>query len=146
VALVIGAIECEVTEGSEVALDANEERGVGRDVGELDVVRGRPVADAAVLRRRQMRAEVVENDRDADLLRVEDAQVAAEREELGAVLRLLDVAVELVSVRSSAANRWRTPLVRRWLARMRRRRGDLVVPFFWRETTGVHCRPGLGIR
>ena len=43
-----------------------------------------------------MRGEVVTDDRDADLGRVESAQVAAELQKLGALLDRLDVAVELV--------------------------------------------------
>ncbi|GHA55378.1 hypothetical protein GCM10010391_45400 [Streptomyces anthocyanicus] len=43
-----------------------------------------------------MRGKVVTDDRDADLGRVESAQVAAELQKLGALLDRLDVAVELV--------------------------------------------------
>ena len=56
--LVVRAVQGEVAESSEVALDAVEPAGVRGDVSKLDVVGGRPFADATVLPGRQVRAEV----------------------------------------------------------------------------------------
>ncbi|MEV4574771.1 hypothetical protein AB0K16_16085 [Nonomuraea jabiensis] len=91
---VVGAVQGEVAQGGELGLDAVETGSVGRRVGEFDVVRRGPAAAAAVLLRGQVRGEVVEHERDADLRRVETAQIAAEFQELGPVLPRLDVAVE----------------------------------------------------
>lgn len=68
----------------------------GRGIGDLDVVRVSPGADALAPFRGQVRGEGVGHDRDPDVGRVEAAQVAAEFQELGALLDQLDVAVELV--------------------------------------------------
>ena len=96
VAGVVGAVEGEVAQRGELGLDPVEPGAVERHVGELDVVRRRPVADPGVGLGGQVRAEVVEHDRDPHLGRVQRAQVAAEREELGAALAGLDVPVEPV--------------------------------------------------
>ncbi len=96
VAGVVGTVESEVAQGGELGLDAVEPGTVGRGVGDLDVVRRGPGADSLALLGGQVRGEVVTDDRDTDLGRVEGSQVAAELQELGALLDRLDVAVELV--------------------------------------------------
>jgi SAM-dependent methyltransferase len=73
-------------QGGELGLDAVEPGVVGRGVGELDVVGRGPVADLGVLRRGQVRGEVVEQDRDTDLRRVELRRSASEN---GSGIRLL---------------------------------------------------------
>ena len=83
VARVVGAVHGEVAQRGELGLDAVEPGGVRRGVSDLDVVRLGPVRDPTTLLRRQVRGEVVADDRDPDLGRVEGAQVAAERQELG---------------------------------------------------------------
>src|SRR3954469_20238979 len=94
---VIGAVEGEVAQGGELRLDAVEPGAVERGVGELDVGRRRPAADPVIAAGGQVRAEVVADDRQAHLGRVERAQVAAEGQELGAALTPGDVSVELVA-------------------------------------------------
>ena len=54
-------------------LDPVEPGPVERGVGELDIVRFGPVADPTVLLRGQVRAEVVEHDRDPHLGRMQAA-------------------------------------------------------------------------
>lgn len=68
--------------------------GVRRGVGDLDVVRRGPGADPLAAFRGQVRGEVVADDRDAGVGRVEGAQVAAELRELRPSLDRLDVAVK----------------------------------------------------
>jgi hypothetical protein len=63
-----------------------------RRVGQLDVVGGDPVAYFATV----VGAEVVEGEVQSDPGRVERADVAAELQELGSALALLDVPVEPV--------------------------------------------------
>ena len=46
---VVGAVEGQVTQGGELGLDTVEPGGVRRRVGDFDVVRGGPVADALAL-------------------------------------------------------------------------------------------------
>ncbi len=65
VAAVVRAVEGEVAQCPEVALDAVQERSVRGHVGELDVIGGRPVPHPAVFFCRQVRAEIVEHDGDA---------------------------------------------------------------------------------
>ena len=65
-------------------------------VGDLGVVRRGPRADPAVGGGAQVRAEVVADDRDADIGRVEGAQVAVELQEPGPGLARLDVPEQLV--------------------------------------------------
>ena len=65
-------------------------------VGELDVVVWRPVADFVA----DVGGEVVEDEVQPHLRRVEGADVAAEGEELDPGLALLDVAVEAVAATS----------------------------------------------
>jgi len=108
---VVGAIEREVAQGRELGLDAVQSARVERHVREFDVVRIGPVADAAVLARRQVGAEVVEHDRDPYGGRIQRSQVAAEREELAASLADLDVPVEPVG-RQVVASEKVTPTVR----------------------------------
>src|SRR3989442_3413637 len=79
-----------------MGFDSGEPGAGGGGVGDLDVVRRGPGADPLALLRGQVRGEVVTDDRDTDLGRVETAQVAADLQELGALLDRLDVAVELV--------------------------------------------------
>lgn len=95
VAAVVCAVQREVAQGGGLGLDPVQPRAVGRRVGEFDVGLG-PVAYPGVLLGGQVRGEVGQHDRDADLGRVEAAQVAAELQEPRAVLPRLDVAVELV--------------------------------------------------
>lgn len=109
VAGVVGAIEGEAAQRGELGLDAVEPGAGGRGVGDLDVVVRSPGGDPLTSLRGQVRGEVFANDRDADLRRVEAAQVAAEFQELRPPLDRLDVAVSLSLVRSRAANRCRTP-------------------------------------
>ncbi|WP_320069034.1 hypothetical protein [Micromonospora sp. RTGN7] len=59
----IGTVEGEVAQGGELGLDAAESGVVGRGVGDLDVVRGGPVAHALAPFRRQVRRESVADDR-----------------------------------------------------------------------------------
>jgi hypothetical protein len=92
--VVIGAVEGEVAQRGELGLDPVEPGAVEQHVGEFDVVRRRPVTDAPVGPGRPVWAEVVAHDRDPHPGRVQRAQVAAEGQELGAVLTQLDVAVE----------------------------------------------------
>jgi hypothetical protein len=56
---VVRAVEGEVAQAGELRLDAVQPAGVERDVGQLDVVGGGPVADAVVGLGGQVRAEVV---------------------------------------------------------------------------------------
>ncbi len=63
----------EVPEGGELGLDPVEPRPVERHVCQLDVVGNRPDTDAFVLLGGQVRAEVVEHDRDPHLGRVQRA-------------------------------------------------------------------------
>jgi hypothetical protein len=95
---VVGAVEGEVPQSPEVALDAVQERCVGGHVGELDVVGCRPVAHPAVFFGRQVRAEVIHHDGDAHLGWVQRAQVTAKLKEGSALLVGLHVPVELVGV------------------------------------------------
>lgn len=76
--------------------DPVEPRTVGRGVGDLHVVRRGPRSDPLAPLRRQVRRVVVADDRNAHVRRVQRARVAAELQELGPVLGLLDVAVEPV--------------------------------------------------
>jgi hypothetical protein len=68
---VVGAVEGEVPERLELRLDPVEPRRVGRGVGELDVVSGSPLPDAGVGLGRKVWTEVVEDDGDADVARVQ---------------------------------------------------------------------------
>lgn len=95
VAGVVGAVEGEVTQGGELGLDPVQPGAVGRGVGDLDVVRRRPRPDPLASLRRQVWRVVVGHDRDPHVQRVQRAQVAAELQECGAVLGLLNVPVEL---------------------------------------------------
>jgi hypothetical protein len=87
---VVGAGQREVAQGAELRLDAVQPGRVKRRVGQLDVVLGRPLAD----RLAEVRAEVVQYEVQADLGRIQGADVAAEGEELDAALALFDVPVE----------------------------------------------------
>jgi len=98
VVAVVGAVQREVAQGGELGLDAVEPAAVGRGVGDLDVARRGPVPDPAIDPGRQVGAEVVTDDRDSYFGRVEAAQVAAERQERGAVLRDFHMPVEPVPV------------------------------------------------
>lgn len=82
---VVGAVEGEVAQGSELGLDPVEPGAVGRGVGDLDVVGLGPVRNPAAALRGQVRGVVVADDRDARLGWVQGSQVAAELQELGAV-------------------------------------------------------------
>lgn len=93
---VVGAVRGEGAQGGGLGLDAVQPGAVGRCGGELDVVGRSPVADPGVLLRGRVRGEMVEHDRDADLGRVETAQVAAAFQEPGPVLLGVAVAVPLV--------------------------------------------------
>ena len=95
---VVGAIEGEVAQGLELRFDPIQPAGVGRDVGQLHVVGLGPVAHPGVDLGREVRAEVIQNDGDADVGWVKGAQVAAELQEPGAVLGDFDVAIHLVRV------------------------------------------------
>src|SRR3569833_3443263 len=53
---VVGAVEGEVAQGGELGFEAVEPGAVGRGVGDLDVVRDGPAADALALVRAQVRA------------------------------------------------------------------------------------------
>src|SRR3954454_11218673 len=86
VVTVVGAVEDEVAQAGEVRLDAVHRAGVEGNVGQFGVVGGGPVADAAVGLGRQVRAEVVRYEDQADLGWVERADVAGEGEKLGASL------------------------------------------------------------
>lgn len=95
---VVSAVEGEVAQSGEVTLDPVEEAGIGRHVGQLQVVGLRPLPDPGVFLGRQVRAVVVHDDGDARLGRLQAAQIAAERQELGPVLRRLHVPVETATV------------------------------------------------
>jgi hypothetical protein len=96
VAGVVGAVQGEVAQRGDVPLDAVEVAGVGRGVGQLDVVGRRPGAYPGVPLGAQVRAGVVQHDRQADLAWIQGAHVAQECEQLVAALACLDVAVEPV--------------------------------------------------
>jgi len=63
----VGAVQGEVAQSGELGLDAVQPGAVGRCAGELDVVGCGPAANPGVLLRGQVRGEIVEHDRDADL-------------------------------------------------------------------------------
>src|SRR5205814_9509407 len=92
----VGAVECEVPQRGELRFYPVQPGRIRRGVGDLGVVRRRPPSDALVFAGGQVRAEVVADDRDPDIGRVEGAQVAAESQEPGPVLARLDVPLELV--------------------------------------------------
>lgn len=96
VAGVVSAVEGEVAQRGELRLDAVQPGRVGRHVGELGVVRRRPVTNPGVGLGGQVRTEVVQHDRDPHVRRVQATQVAGEGEELGAPFAGLDVPVEPV--------------------------------------------------
>jgi len=96
VAGVIGAVESEVAECLELGLDPVEPGGVGRRVGQFDVVGLGPLGHPLIVLRRQVRAEVVQHNGDSDLGRVKGSEVAHEGQELGPALLRGDVPVEAV--------------------------------------------------
>ena len=80
---VVGAVEGEVAQRGELGLYAVPPGSIRRRVGDLGVVRRRPLPDALVFAGGQVGCEVVADDRDADISRVEGAQVAAKLQEPG---------------------------------------------------------------
>jgi hypothetical protein len=74
---VVGAVQGEVAKCPELDFDPIQPAGIGRNVGQLDVVGLGPVADPLILLRREVRAVVVQNDGDPGLRRVEGPEVEA---------------------------------------------------------------------
>ena len=97
VAGVVGAVQGEVAQRLELGLDPVQPRGVGRGVGELDVVGGRPLGHSRVIAGRQVGAEVVQHDAQPYPGWVQGSQIPQEDQELAAPLTGLDVAVQPVA-------------------------------------------------
>ena len=78
---VVCAVEREVAQASELRFDPVQPAGVERHVDQFDVVGGGVVTDAGVGLGREVRAEVVQDDRQPLVLGVQRADVAQEGED-----------------------------------------------------------------
>ena len=93
----VGAVEGEVAQGGELGFDPVQPAGVERDVGQLDVVGRGPVADPASSLVERCGLKLSSTMAMRTWVGYRRAQIAAERQELGAALAAVDVPVQPVA-------------------------------------------------